>query len=97
MRRDPTQAEDLVQDVFVLLFHKIHTFRGESAFSTWLHRLTVNLVLMRLRKKSPPMVSIEVTTDPDDETSSPTIDLGAPDLMLEGTVDRVNLVRSIQQ
>jgi len=51
MLGDPTEAEDLVQDVFVLLFRKIHTFRGESAFSTWLHRLTVNLVLMRLRKK----------------------------------------------
>jgi len=97
MLGDPTEAEDLVQDVFVLLFRKIHTFRGESAFSTWLHRLTVNLVLMRLRKKSPPMVSIEVTTDPDDETSSPTIDLGAPDLMLEGSVDRVNLERCIKQ
>src|SRR5712692_3130472 len=97
MLGDPTEAEDLVQDVFVLLFRKIHTFRGESAFSTWLHRLTVNLVLMRLRKKSPPMVSIEVTTDPDDETSSPTIDLGAPDLMLEGSVDRVNLERCIEQ
>jgi len=43
------------------------------------------------------MVSIEVTTDPDDETSSPTIDLGAPDLMLEGSVDRVNLERCIEQ
>jgi RNA polymerase sigma-70 factor (ECF subfamily) len=97
MLGDPIEAEDLVQDVFILLFRKIHTFRGESAFSTWLHRLTVNLVLMRLRKKSPPMVSIEATTDLDDETSSPTIDLGAPDLMLEGSVDRVNLERCIER
>jgi RNA polymerase sigma-70 factor, ECF subfamily len=52
---------------------------------------------MRLRKKSPPMVSIEATTDLDDETSSPTIDLGAPDLMLEGSVDRVNLERCIER
>jgi RNA polymerase sigma-70 factor (ECF subfamily) len=97
MLGDPTEAEDLAQDVFVLLFRKIHTFRGESAFSTWLHRLAVNLVLMRLRKKSPPMVSIEATTDLDDETMSPTIDLGAPDLMLEGSVDRVNLERCIER
>jgi RNA polymerase sigma-70 factor, ECF subfamily len=97
MLGDPTEAEDLVQDVFVLLFRKIHTFRGESAFSTWLHRLAVNLVLMRLRKKSPPMVSIEATSDLDDETRSPTIDLGAPDVMLEGSVDRVNLERCIER
>jgi RNA polymerase sigma-70 factor (ECF subfamily) len=97
MLRDPIEAEDLVQDVFVLLFRKIHTFRGESAFSTWLHRLAVNLVLMRLRKKSPPTVSIEVTADLDDESSSPSIDIGAPDLLLEGSVDRVSLERCIGQ
>jgi RNA polymerase sigma-70 factor, ECF subfamily len=97
MLRDPTEAEDLVQDVFVLLFRKIHTFRGESAFSTWLHRLAVNLVLMRLRKKSPPTVSIEVTADLDDESRSPSIDIGAPDLLLEGSIDRVSLERCIGQ
>ena len=96
MLRDPIEAEDLVQDVFMLLFRKIHSFRGESAFSTWLHRLAVNLVLMRLRKKSPPTVSIEATADLDDETSSPTIDVGAPDLVLEGSVDRVSLERCIE-
>lgn len=97
MLRDPIEAEDLVQDVFVLLFRRIHTFRGESAFSTWLYRLAVNLVLMRLRKKSPPTVSIEATADQDDEASSATIDIGAPDLLLEGSVDRVNLERCIGQ
>ena len=43
-------AEDLTQEVFLQLFRKAHTFRGESSFSTWLHRLTVNTVLMRLRR-----------------------------------------------
>ena len=97
MVRDPVEAEDLVQDVFMLLFRKIRTFRGESAFSTWLHRLAVNLVLMRLRKKSPPMVSIEATVDLDDGTSLPSIDIGAPDLLLEGSIDRVNLERCIER
>jgi RNA polymerase sigma-70 factor (ECF subfamily) len=38
MVKDPVEAEDLTQEAFMLLFRKIHTFRGESAFSTWLHR-----------------------------------------------------------
>ena len=46
------EAEDLTQEAFLQLFRKIATFRGESAFSTWLHRLAVNVVLMKLRKKS---------------------------------------------
>jgi len=91
------EAEDLTQEAFLLLLRKIHTFRGESAFSTWLHRLAVNLVLMRLRKKSPPIVPIEATPDPDDETFSPSIDIGAPDLLLEGSIDRINLARCIAQ
>jgi len=92
-----TEAEDLTQEAFLLLFRKIHTYRGESAFSTWLYRLAVNLVLMRLRKKSPAMVSIEATPDPNDETVSPSIDVGAPDLLLEGSIDRINLERCIKQ
>jgi len=97
MVADPTEAEDLTQEAFLLLFRKIHTFRGESAFSTWLHRLAVNLVLMRLRKKSPPIVSIETTPDADAETGWPSIDIGAPDLLLEGSIDRINLARCIAQ
>jgi len=92
-----TEAEDLTQEAFLLLLRKIHTFRGESAFSTWLHRLAVNLVLMRLRKKSPPIVSIEATPDPEDETASLSIDVGEADLLLEGAIDRINLKRCIAQ
>jgi Sigma-70 region 2 len=50
MVRDVARAEDLTQEASLLLFRKIHTFRGESAFPTWLYRLTVNLVLMHLPK-----------------------------------------------
>jgi RNA polymerase sigma-70 factor (ECF subfamily) len=45
-----TEAEDLTQDVFVQVFRKLGSFRGESALTTWLHRLTVNQVLMHFRK-----------------------------------------------
>ena len=51
MLGNSTEAEDLTQDVFVLVFRKLSSFRGESAFTTWLHRLTVNQVLMHFRKK----------------------------------------------
>ena len=93
------EAEDLTQEAFLLLLRKIHTFRGESAFSTWLHRLVVNIVLMRLRRKLPPTVSIEATLDANDETVSPdpASMIGAPDLLLEGSVDRINLERCIEQ
>jgi RNA polymerase sigma-70 factor (ECF subfamily) len=50
MLGNSTEAEDLTQDVFVLVFRKLSSFRGESAFTTWLHRLTVNQVLMHFRK-----------------------------------------------
>ena len=97
MVSDTAEAEDLTQEAFLLLFRKIHTFRCESAFSTWLHRLTVNLVLMRLRKKKLPVVSIEAIPDPHDETAPPrSLELGAPDRILEGAIDRVNLERCIQ-
>src|ERR687893_818960 len=51
MTQNHVEAEDLTQEVFVLLFRKIGGFRGESAFTTWLHRMTVNQVLMHFRKK----------------------------------------------
>src|SRR5262245_33879452 len=50
MTRNAAEAEDLTQDVFVHLVRKVGSYRGESRFSTWLHRLTVNLVLMHMRR-----------------------------------------------
>ena len=94
---NPADAEDLMQEAFLQLFRKIGTFRGESAFSTWLHRMTVNVVLMRLRKKSLPTDSLEETLEPDAENTGPKRDVGAPDLRLSGAVDRVNLERSIEK
>src|SRR5713101_8398225 len=60
MTRNVSESEDLAQDVFVQLFRKIGTFRGEASFATWLHRLTVNQVLMHFRK---PVVRMEQTTE----------------------------------
>lgn len=92
-----TDAEDLTQEAFLLLFRKIHMFRGESAFTTWLHRLVVNTVLMHLRKKSLTAISLEAGPGPEDDTAATAIDIAAPDLVLEGSVDRINLGRCIAQ
>ena len=91
------EAEDLTQEAFLLLFRKLHTFRGESAFSSWLHRLVVNTVLMHLRKKSLPAISIEAASGPDDDTARSRMDIATPDLLLEGSIDRINLGRCIAQ
>lgn len=50
MTRNAAESEDLSQEVFVQVFRKLDTFRGESTFKTWLHRLTINHVLMHFRK-----------------------------------------------
>jgi RNA polymerase sigma-70 factor, ECF subfamily len=91
MTGDPIEAEDLTQEAFLQLFRKIHTFRGESAFSSWMHRLTANIVLMRFRRKRPISVSLDEMTRPDDEKERPSFEIGVPDLRLAGLFDRVNL------
>jgi RNA polymerase sigma-70 factor (ECF subfamily) len=94
---NPTDAEDLTQEAFLQLFRKIHTFRGESQFSTWLHRLTLNVVLMRRRRKRHPEVSLDATSESDDSDSKPILDPGAPDLRLSGAIDRVNLEKALEK
>jgi RNA polymerase sigma-70 factor, ECF subfamily len=94
---NPTEAEDLTQEAFLQLFRKIRTFRRESSFSTWLHRLTVNVVLMRFRKKRRQEVSLDATSQPGEEGSGWRRELGVPDLRLDGVVDHVNLGNAIDQ
>jgi len=92
-----TEAEDLTQDVFLQLLRKIGTFRGESAFSTWLHRMSVNIVLMRFRKKPIAQTSIETMTDSEEESSTAPKEFGGPDLRLNGVIDRVTLQAAINE
>jgi RNA polymerase sigma-70 factor (ECF subfamily) len=92
MLQSPSEAEDLTQDVFIQLYRKIGSFRGDSAFTTWLHRMTVNQVLMHFRKRT---VKYEKTTE-EGET---------PDQMVTGTsdpnkmriVDKIALDNAIEQ
>jgi len=97
MLRDPVEAEDRAQEVFIQLFRKIHTYRGESAFSTWLHRLTANLVLMHLRRKKPISISLDEVTGSDEGDDRPRNEIGGPDPRLSGLLDRLNLQWAIDQ
>ncbi len=50
MTGNVSEAEDCVQEAFIQAWNKLKKFRGDSAFSTWLHRIAVNTVLGRMRK-----------------------------------------------
>ncbi|HSS96996.1 MAG TPA: sigma-70 family RNA polymerase sigma factor [Terriglobales bacterium] len=94
MTANAAEAEDLTQEAFLQLFRKIATFRGESAFSTWLHRMAVNVVLMRLRKKNLPIVPLDDPLETEEESSKK--EPGAPDLKLTGSVDRMQIQRAVE-
>jgi RNA polymerase sigma-70 factor, ECF subfamily len=93
MTRSPADAEDLTQEAFLKAFRKISTFRGESTFSTWLHRLTVNEVLMYLRKKRLPQVPLDVVDASQEEPLRR--EYRDDDRRLMGTIDRINLSEAI--
>jgi RNA polymerase sigma-70 factor, ECF subfamily len=93
LTRVPADAEDLTQDVFLLLFRKISTFRGESAFSTWLHRIVANVAFMHLRRKTRP-VSLDGDTTLDEPVRCEVAD---HDLRLKGCIDRITLERAIAE
>ena len=96
MTKDVAEAEDLTQEAFLQVFRSVNSFRGDSAFSTWLYRVAVNTVLMKLRsRKSPPVLSLDEPASPD----SPSLkrDIGKSDPRLSGTVDRIALRRAMDE
>jgi len=92
MLRNAADAEDLTQQVFIQLFRKLHTFRGESSFTTWLHRMTVNQVLMHFRRR---LVKTEKTTD--DGSTPIRIVSGTENPSRMALLDRIALNQAIGQ
>ena len=92
MTGNQTEAEDLTQEVFIQLFRKVGSFRGDSAFSTWLHRMTVNQVLMHFRRRS---VKNEKTSEDGEMPEQPVIGSSDPNKMQ--VVDRIALKNAIAQ
>jgi RNA polymerase sigma-70 factor (ECF subfamily) len=96
MTKNPAEAEDLTQQTFLQVFRKIETFRGESGFSTWLHRVTANIVLMHLRRKKPAEILFGDLDRPgSDGESRP--EYGANDASMLGAIERLNLMRAIRK
>jgi RNA polymerase sigma-70 factor, ECF subfamily len=92
MTANVADAEDLAHDVFLQVQRKLASFRGDSAFTTWLHRITVNQVLMHFRKRS---VRSELTTDNGEmpEAVEPFIDRR----QTLPVIDRIALVAAIEK
>jgi RNA polymerase sigma-70 factor (ECF subfamily) len=96
MKKDAAEAEDLTQEAFLQVFRTIGSFRGDSAFSTWLYRVAVNTVLMHLRRrKSQPTVSLDEPVSA--ESPSLRRDFGKDDPGLTGTVDRIAMGRALAE
>lgn len=96
MLHSPEAAEDMTQEVFMHLIPRIGQFKGDSAFSTWLHRITVNLTLMKLRKRRVSTVSLEAMQEDAQENGSSRSFSQAiitEDERLRATTDRTTLER----
>jgi RNA polymerase sigma-70 factor (ECF subfamily) len=95
--RNPIEAEDLTQEAFMLVFRKIQTFRGESAFTTWLYRLALNVVLMQLRKNNLRPTSLEAEAREYQESGEPGMQIVSTDSKQAGLIDCLHLKRAVEQ
>jgi RNA polymerase sigma-70 factor (ECF subfamily) len=95
--KNEAEAEDLTQEAFLRVFRKIHTFQGKAAFSTWLHRVSVNTVLMSLRKKKRVEIPLENDDQYEEDPGVPRQIPGRADPALSGLFDRENLKRVFRE
>ncbi len=89
MTRNPTEAEELVQDVFVRVYQKLDAFRGESAFSTWIHRIAVNTTIEHLRRRSRWRERHDASVDPESSLDRTFAQSAGADLDLEYAIARL--------
>jgi RNA polymerase sigma-70 factor (ECF subfamily) len=82
MLGNESAAREMVQDVFVRAWERLGSFRGESAFGTWLHRVGVNLILNQLR-----VTRRDFARFLDDESDDAAPATGAPDRSIEARID----------
>jgi len=92
MTANTAEAEDLTQEVFIQLHRKAGSFRGESQFTTWLHRMTVNQVLMHFRRRG--SRTEQVTEDGE---SPQQVVAGTEDPSRMPVVDRIALDKALGQ
>ena len=95
MTGNTAEAEDLTQDAFLQVFRKLASFRGDSALSTWLYRVTVNTVLMHFRKKGLRQISLDAPVN--QAPGAPKREHGKLDDRLSGSVDRIDLTRAMKE
>lgn len=99
MTGNPDDAEDLTQETFIRMFQKLSTFRGESAFCTWLRHIAINLVLQRFQKASwrheTPME--EVASSEPISGCPHKVEFGKADARLLKAIDRISLQRAINK
>ena len=88
---DQTQATELTQDVFVHAWQRIASFRGESALASWLHRIAVNTLLMRVRadNRRTARVRLAERSTPEDD------DAADDDIAAEGQIPPVDVDQAI--
>ena len=97
MVKDPIQAEDLTQETFLAVLRGIGDFRGRSTFTTWLHQVTRNTVLMSVCKRRIKETSLEEAVESGGENRRMREEFGMPDRLLEATADGMILQTAVSK
>jgi RNA polymerase sigma-70 factor, ECF subfamily len=95
MVENTAAAEDITQEIFLTVFRKIHLFRGDSAFYTWLHRIAINTVLMHFRKNSHSSPSLDDLVSRHEEAGEDSFEAFLSDPRPNFSLDSINLERAI--
>jgi RNA polymerase sigma-70 factor (ECF subfamily) len=95
MTKNAAEADDLTQETFLSVFRKLAVFRGDSRLSTWVHRIAVNAVLMHLRKKSLPHISLDEPYAGEKGSKPMVRECRSTDMRLVSCIDRIVLSKAL--